>query len=113
MKIKNFLKFTVAVILLMALSVLLHEFVHFIQYHYIYKIPYDLMEMHFVWEIQDFSKYNIYNLPLAWVSAPECNMTVVVSDFVYKTIEPVAYLVQFTFVIIGFIIIDKTESLRW
>jgi len=94
---KPFIPILVAFLVLCLSSVILHEWIHVFQIHYVYGIPYSDITMHTILEIDDFSQFTIFTLPLAWVSFPGCAGT---NTLMF---EVQAYSIQFLYIIIVYL----------
>ena len=114
LKIKIFIKFAFVLITLATFSVLLHEFVHVIQFHYFYGIPFNKLELHFFWEFDSSNlslTETIANFPIAWISY-ETHYPI--TDRESLILEIYAYTIQYTFLVSFYLkFIYKNKKFMW
>ena len=114
LKIKIFIKFVFVLTTLIIFSILLHEFVHVVQFHYFYGIPLSKLELHFFWEFDSSNlslTETIASFPIAWISyESQCPITNKES----LILEIFAYGIQYIF-LFGFYIkfMYKNEKFMW
>ena len=114
LKIKILIRFTLVLTILAIFSVLLHEFVHVVQFHYFYGIPFNALELHFFWEFDSSNlslTETLANFPIAWISY---KTQYPITDKESMILEIYAYGIQYIF-LFGFYIkfMYKNEKFMW
>ena len=114
LKIKIFIKFALVLIALAIFSVLLHEFIHVVQFHYFYGIPLSKLELHFFWEFDSSNlslKETIASFPIAWISYKTQHP---ITDRELLVLEIYAYGIQYFFLLCFYLkFIYKNEKFMW
>lgn len=114
MKIKNILLLILALLTIGCISILIHEFIHFLQLHYFYGIPFENIRIYFFWDYNDsnlslFEK--LFSYPGAWVTYINASPT---SPINRTFMEVPAYIIQYSFIIIVYFrFIYKKEMFTW
>ena len=114
LKIKIFIKFAFVLIAISIFSILLHEFIHVVQFHYFYGIPLNRLELHFFWEF-DSSNLSLTetmaSFPIAWISY-EYQYTI--TDRESLILEIFAYGIQYAFLVWFYIkFMYKNKRFMW
>ena len=96
------LKFTFFFLTFISFSVLIHEFIHYIQLYYYYQIPPSQVSLHFFWELNP-SAISLHSFPLAWVEYPRQTFC----PHHYLIMEVPAYIIQFVMIVLCLKFLDK------
>ena len=114
MKIKIFIKFVFVLTTLIIFSILLHEFVHVVQFHYFYGIPLSKLELHFFWEFDSSNlslTETLASFPIAWISY---KTQYPITDKESMILEIYAYGIQYIFLVCFYLkFMYKNEKFIW
>lgn len=113
-KIKNFLALSGALLILAIFSILLHELIHVIQFYFIYGIPLENMQLHFVWEFDGSGMTPIeqlINIPAAWISF-QTFTPITAKESLFLEIP--AYTIQYAFLIAVYLkFMNNNDDFKW
>lgn len=114
LKIRNLLRLVFVLVMLGSFSVLLHEFVHVLQFHYLFGVPFNELELHFFWEYSSSNSSlleRITSHPAAWISF-ETFRPITPNERIF--IEIPAYTIQCGFILLIYVkYIMKNKKFMW